>query len=76
MTEATPLLRALVVEMDIGSDQAGPLSPAQLTRESHLSALICEEIRRAAAIHLGVRLPQDKRLKHLCEALLEDPYAP
>lgn len=71
--EASPLLRALVVEMDIGSDHAGPLSPAQQTRESHLSALVCDEIRRAAVIHLGVRLPQDKRLKHLCEAVLEDP---
>ena len=71
--EASPLLRALVVEMDTRSDHAGPLSAQTLQREGHLSALVCEEIRRAPVIHLGVRLPQDKRLQHLCEAVLQDP---
>ena len=71
--EASPLLRALVVEMDTRSDQAAPLSAAQLEREAHLSALLCDEIRRAAVIELGVRLPHDKRLKTLCEAVIDDP---
>ena len=71
--EASPLLRALVVEMDTGSDEAAPLSPAVVAREHHLSALICEELRRARIMHLGVLLPQDKRLKNLCEAVLQDP---
>lgn len=71
--EASTLLRALVVEMDVGSDKTAPLSPAQQARESHLSALVCDEVRRAPVIHLGVRLPHDKRLKNLCEAVLEDP---
>lgn len=71
--EASPLLRALVVEMDTRSDQASPLDATQLQREQHLSALVCDELRRAPVIHLGVRLPQDKRLKNLCEAVLEDP---
>lgn len=71
--EASPLLRALVVEMDVGSDLAPPLPADIATREQHLSALVCDEIRRAPVIHLGVRLPRDKRLKNLCEAVLEDP---
>lgn len=71
--EASALLRALVVEMDVGSDTASPLSAAQQERERHLSALVCDEVRRAPVIHLGVRLPHDKRLKNLCEAVLEDP---
>ncbi|HEY4664529.1 MAG TPA: helix-turn-helix transcriptional regulator [Comamonas sp.] len=71
--EASALLRALVVEMDASSDHAPPLSTEQLEREVHLSALVSHEIRHAPVIQLGVRLPQDKRLKHLCEAVLQDP---
>lgn len=71
--EASALLRALVVEMDIGSDKSLPLTPAQQERELHLSALVCDELCRAPVIHLGIRLPKDKRLKNLCEAVLEDP---
>ncbi|MBF6631644.1 MAG: helix-turn-helix transcriptional regulator [Comamonas sp.] len=71
--QASALLRALVVEMDTRGDHAVPLDAATLQREQHLSALVCEEIRRAPVIHLGVRLPQDKRLLHLCEAVLQDP---
>ena len=71
--EASHLMRALVVEMDTRSDQAAPLTAAQLQRESHLSALLCDEVRRAPVIALGVRLPQDKRLKTLCEAIIDNP---
>lgn len=71
--EASALLRALVAAMDAGSDTAAPQPPAQQERERHLSALVCDEVRRAPVIHLGVRLPYDKRLKNLCEAVLEDP---
>jgi AraC-like DNA-binding protein/quercetin dioxygenase-like cupin family protein len=71
--EASALLRALVVEMDVASDHAVPMNAAQHQRERHLSALVCDEIQRAPVIPLGVRLPQDKRLKNLCLAVLEDP---
>lgn len=71
--EASALLRALVVEMDVSSDLCRPLPADSQERERHLSALVCDEIRRAPVIQLGVRLPQDKRLKNLCEAVLEDP---
>ena len=71
--QASDLLRALVVEMDVRSDSAAPLSAAQSEREQHLSALVCDEIRHAPTMDLGVRLPQDKRLKQLCEAVLANP---
>lgn len=71
--KASALMRALVVEMDTRSDQAEPLMPEHLKREEHLSALLCDEIRRAPVIELGVRLPQDKRLKNLCESVIDDP---
>ena len=44
-----------------------------LVRERHLNALVLGELRRAAAVKLGVDLPHDKRLRHLCEAVLADP---
>ncbi|GKS99542.1 MULTISPECIES: helix-turn-helix domain-containing protein [unclassified Acidovorax] len=72
--EVSPLLRALVCEMPSEpDDSATPPTPELLRRERHLSALICEELRRAAALRLGVDLPRDKRLLHLCEAVLADP---
>lgn len=71
--EMSDLLRALVCEMPSGSDDDPPLPPEVLHRERHLSALILEELRRASAVRLGVPLPRDKRLRHLCEAVLADP---
>lgn len=71
--EVSDLLRALVREMPTTADDAGPLPPDTLRRERHLSALIVEELRRASAVKLGVDLPRDKRLRHLCEAVLADP---
>lgn len=71
--EMSELLRALVCEMPTGNDDGPPLPPDALRRERHLSALILEELRRASAVRLGVALPRDKRLRHLCEAVLADP---
>ncbi len=71
--EMSELLRALVCEMPAENDDAPPLPPDALRRERHLSALILEELRRASAVRLGVALPRDKRLRHLCEAVLADP---
>ncbi|WP_405043273.1 AraC family transcriptional regulator [Paracidovorax wautersii] len=72
--EVSDLLRALVREMPTTPDDtAPPLSADALRRERHLSALIVEELRRASAVKLGVDLPRDKRLRHLCEAVLADP---
>lgn len=71
--QVSELLRALVREMPCVADDAPPLPPALLRREALLSALILEEMRSANAVRLGVDLPRDKRLRHLCEAVLADP---
>ena len=71
--EVSDLLRALVREMPTAPDGGPAISPADLRREQHLSALVRGELARAAAVKLGVDLPQDKRLRHLCEAVLADP---
>ncbi|WP_306554323.1 helix-turn-helix domain-containing protein [Acidovorax sp.] len=71
--EVSDLLRSLVREMPTTPDGGPALTPAQRLREQHLSALVRDELARAAAVKLGVDLPQDKRLRHLCEAVLADP---
>ncbi len=71
--EVSDLLRALVREMPTAPDDGPPLTPAEMLRERHLSALIRDELARANAVKLGVDLPRDKRLRHLCEAVLADP---
>ena len=75
--EVSDLLRALVRELptapDDGPTSTPPSTPDERTRERHLNALELGELRRAAAVKLGVDLPHDKRLRHLCEAVLADP---
>lgn len=72
--EVSELLRALVLEMDVQPDGGGPpLGTDALRREQRLSALILDELRRARPVRLGVDLPADKRLRTLCEAVLDDP---
>ena len=71
--EVSDLLRAVVREMPSAPDGDATLPLAELQRERHLSALILDELARAAPVKLGVDLPHDKRLRHLCEAVLADP---
>jgi len=72
--EVSDLLRALVLELDATPDGAGPApGTAALQREARLSALVLDELRRARPVPLGVALPTDKRLRALCEAVLDDP---
>lgn len=66
--EVSPLLRELVVHLD-----TAPGPGVATERESCLVALILDELRRAAPVRLGVDLPRDKRLRQLCEAVLEAP---
>ena len=72
---ASELLRAVSRELSTQADddQAAALSSVDRARERHLSALLLDELRRASAVQLGVNLPQDKRLRSLCEAVLADP---
>ncbi len=71
--EVSALLHALVRALDTTPDSASPPAPEALRRERHISALVLDELRRARAVPLGVALPRDKRLRQLCEAVLDDP---
>jgi AraC-like DNA-binding protein len=74
--EVSALLRELVLQMDIhmdGSSSGTPATPEFLARERRLGELALDELRRAAPVKLGIELPQDKRLRTLCEAVLDDP---
>jgi len=73
--EVSPLLRELVLQMDIEMDGAAVPTPALLARERRLGELALDELRRAAPVRLGIELPQDKRLRALCEAVLASPAA-
>ena len=54
---------------------------ASVDRRSHalryelLAQLLLEEVRTAPTLSLDLRLPNDRRLRALCEALLDDPSA-
>lgn len=71
--EVTALLRELVLQMDVAPDGDTPGLPLDAERERLLSMLVLHELDRARPLPLGVALPQDKRLRALCDAVLEDP---
>lgn len=72
VVEVSSLLRELVMHL---AAEPGEPNPGQqpTEREQHLSALVLDELRRAQPVPIGVDLPQDKRLRALCEAVLDDP---
>ena len=72
--EVSHLLHALALELDAAPDGRGA-SPTReaLARERRIAGLLFEELQRASPVRLGVDLPQDKRLRHLCEAVIDDP---
>lgn len=69
--EVSPLLRELVAHLDTAAGAGLP--PGADEREASLAALILDELRRAAPVRLGVDLPTDKRLRQLCESVLDAP---
>lgn len=71
--EVSDLLRALMLALPSAPDGGPPASPADLQREKLIAPLLADELRRAAPVRLGVALPEDKRLRALCEAVLDDP---
>jgi AraC-like DNA-binding protein len=71
--EVSPLLRELVLQMDIEMDSSAPVTPELQARERRLGELALDELRRAAPLRLGIELPQDRRLRALCEAVLSEP---
>lgn len=70
--EVSSLLRELVREISEIDPLATP-DEADRQREHCLAALVLDELRRARPLPLGVALPKDKRLRHLCEAVLDAP---
>ena len=63
--EVSPLLRESIVALT--------QADAGTTRESILAMLILDELPRLATLPIRVALPEDKRLKSLCETLIADP---
>jgi AraC-like DNA-binding protein len=68
--EVTPLLREAIVALIAAATATG--SP----RETILADLILDEMARAPTTPMCVPLPQDKRLRALCDALLVEPDSP
>lgn len=68
--EVSPLLRELVLQLAQDELQLGEGGSA---REACLAHLVRDELTRARGLRLGVDLPQDKRLRRLCEAVLAQP---
>lgn len=72
--EVSPLLLALALELDARADGNTPPSGQESPgRERRIAGLLLDELRRAAPVRLGVDLPQDKRLRHLCESVIDNP---
>ena len=65
--EVSPLLRELAQQLE--EEPRG----APDARERCVAALLQDELHRARPVPLGVGLPNDKRLRALCEAVLDDP---
>jgi AraC-like DNA-binding protein len=66
--EVSSLLRELVAHLAVE-----PGSALADERERCLSSLILDELQRARPVRLGVDLPADKRLRALCEAVIDEP---
>lgn len=65
VVDVSVLLRELIVALT--------LADADGSRESMLAALILDELARSATLPICVALPEDKRLRTLCEMLIASP---
>jgi len=71
--EVSDLLRAAALQLDERPDDAFGPDAAARQREALLAAVVCDELRRAPPVRLGMPLPRDKRLRALCEAVIAEP---
>ena len=71
--EISPLLRALMLALDTTPDGLPPADPHAAQRERWIAPLLVDELERAVQIRVDVPLPEDRRLRQLCEALLRAP---
>jgi AraC-like DNA-binding protein/quercetin dioxygenase-like cupin family protein len=67
----SPLLQALMLEL-----VAAPIDYDPCGRMGHVEALFLDEIQALDAQPLHIPMPQDKRLRRVCEPLLRDPGRP
>ena len=67
--DVSALMRELIESLAHVTKKTNPL------RYQLLSQLLLEELRTAPTLSLDLRLPEDRRLRALCEALLDDPGA-
>lgn len=68
------LLRELIAALDCAQPPAGADDlPHPTARQRALARLILDELLRSPSLSLGTRLPQDKRLRMLCESVLRRP---
>jgi AraC-like DNA-binding protein len=73
VVEVSPLLRELVLALPSAADPLPPEGDGEAERRRGIEGLILAELARARPVALGVALPQDARLKRLCEAMLREP---
>jgi AraC-like DNA-binding protein len=66
--EVSPLLRALIDEV-LTFAHAYDVDG----REGRIVAMLFEEIARAPNVPVAVQMPEDRRLRRVCEAILADP---
>ena len=71
--EVSPLLRELVLALPALPDPVPPESGPDAERRRGIEQLLLLELQRARPLALGVALPQDARLRCLCEAMLREP---
>lgn len=64
--EVSPLLRDLIEALETGGTLKG-------RRKELAMELLLEEVTAANPLPLGLRLPADRRLKALCDAVMEEP---
>ncbi len=66
--DVSALLRELILALSEADENTA--------RETRLSALILDELAPCATLPIRIALPDDKRLKILCELLIADPGSP
>ncbi len=71
--EISPLLRALMLALDTTPDGLPLADPHAAQRERWIAPLLVDELERATQIRIDVPLPNDMRLRQLCETLLRAP---
>ncbi|GFE87525.1 AraC family transcriptional regulator [Steroidobacter agaridevorans] len=66
--EVTPLLREMILRM-VALTEAEPRVPPSV----HLIELILSEIREIGTLPLHIPMPEDTRVRRICQAILQDP---